>query len=43
VELEARASVAPRAQLYEEATKQNLEGRSSMGEAELEKTVGREA
>ncbi len=30
-----------KAQLYEEAKKQNIEGRSSMSKAELEKAVGR--
>ena len=30
-----------KAQLYEEARKQNIEGRSSMSKAELEKAVGR--
>jgi hypothetical protein len=32
-----------KAQLYEEAKKQNLKGRSSMSKAELEKAVGRDA
>ena len=31
-----------KAQLYEEAKKQNIEGRSSMSKAELEKAVGRD-
>ena len=31
-----------KAQLYEEAKKKNVEGRSSMSKAELEKAVGRE-
>ena len=30
-----------KAQLYEEAKKQNIEGRSSMNKAELDKAVGR--
>ena len=30
-----------KAQLYEEAKKKNIEGRSSMNKAELEKAVGR--
>lgn len=39
--LEDQGRSRTKAQLYEEAKKLNIEGRSSMSKAELEKAVGR--